>query len=487
MSSLPALFSLFFRGRGHRVGWRRTLATSAWSLFPAVFSSTTRGNRGLNAVPLFLRNGQREESDQSHTATSLLDSSRVFLRRGRTTRNSGDTPRAADAEGDVQLDVMKGAGVADDRALRAFDRWAKRTGGCSANEFIQGVHQSYYGLGVLCDTLAEAAKPQLPLGKSVSLAGALDQLKRLLKKQYAVSPTALAEEVKILGEKTTKGRHRTAKVVAEALTQVLPISLEFGENMYNMWNKQRVFDSNVLRIAAPNDYILSTSMVFFHECHNLKEVHFAKDIPLAVIAIPPSPSAARKAAKGVETSSNAQAESSAERKLATETQPSKEKKPAANKTEGTDAVRGETIITFKGRPLPKIPASAVACVVASMDVVTPPQRYDPNFDWYYQRITGHESEYQRIAVARFFAMSNAQVILSPLDFLIRMFTGRNLELTCPPGISDLIGIPKNIAECPPAMRKLLCFYMDADGRWVLSDLFCVDSVATPLTTKTAPA
>ncbi|RNF04510.1 hypothetical protein TraAM80_05102 [Trypanosoma rangeli] len=477
----------------HRGSWRHALMASVWSAMPAMFGHAALGSRALHDIPLCVNftntNGNGNRTVGASVTFGGDNATSLFLRRGRTTGRPPDTPREADAEGDVQTDVSTESAVSGNKVLRAFDRWAEENSGCGANEFMQGVRQSYYGLGVLCETLAEAAKPQLPVGKVVSLAGALAQLKGLLTKQYAISPKDLADEVKNIAEKSGKEGRRTSKVVAEALRQILPISLELGERMYNMWNKQRVFDSNVLRIAAPNDYILSSNMVFFHECHNMKETHFMDDVQLAVIVSSHSPDAEKWTGRAPDITSDSSARST----------PEQEMKPAVKSsmtagegldvgsTEGGKQLKGQTIITFRGRQLPRIPATAKACVVASIDVVTPPQRYDHNFDWYYQRIRGYESEYQRIAVARFFAMSNAQAVLAPLDFLVRMCTGRHLELACPPGISDMIGIPKNIAECPPAMRKLLCYYMDADGRWVLSDLLWVDTVTTPMMPKTASA
>ncbi|EKF37604.1 hypothetical protein MOQ_002200 [Trypanosoma cruzi marinkellei] len=489
MRRSPAVMPLLSGSRGYRVGWRNALLASAWSVFPAVFAQTAMESRVLQAVPLLKSSrGTNQNEGRAMGRPSIAggdNATRLFLRRGRTTRQTSDAPREADAEEEFQTDVSSKTGVSENKILRAFDRWAERSGGCSANEFLQGVHQSYYGLGVLCETLAEAAKPQLPLGKIVPFAGALAQLKGLLTKQYAISPKGLADEVKAVAAKSGKEGLRTSKVVAEALAQIIPISLELAENMYNMWNKQRIFDSNVLRIAATNDYILSTKMVFFHECHNMKEVHFCDDIQLSVIVVPPPANAGEGRRRGLNVTSDRRAESTTDHAIASEAKLKMGEvgDSTTDKTEGKKEVKGQTIITFRGRPLPAIPASAVACAVASIDVVTPPQRYDPSFDWYYQRITGHESEYQRIAVARFFAMSNAQTILAPLDFLVRMCTGRHLELACPPGISDMIGIPKNIAECPPAMRKLLCYYLDADGRWVLSDLLWVDTVTTPMMPK----
>ncbi|RNF22558.1 uncharacterized protein Tco025E_03045 [Trypanosoma conorhini] len=478
---------------GYRGNWRHVLLASAWSVMPAVFGRAARESRALHKVPLRVDSVNANENGNrvvgSPAAPGGGNATSLFLRRGRATARAPDTPCETDMEGEVRTGVSNESAASENKILRAFDRWAEKNGGCSANEFLQGVRQSYYGLGVLCETLAEAAKPQLPLGKVVPLAGALAQLKGLLTKQYAISSKDLADEVTNVAEKSGKEGQRTPKVVAEALTQIIPISLELGERMYYMWNKQRVFDSNVLRIAAPNDYILSTNMVFFHECHKLKEVHFVDDAQLTVIVTPPSATAQEGASRGPNVASGGPARSNPEEGTAPAAKSTtREAKDAATgSTKDGNQLKGQTIITFKGRPLPRIPATAVACVVASIDVVTPPQRYDHNFDWYYQRIRGHENEYQRIAVARFFAMANAQAVLAPLDFLVRMCTGRHLELACPPGISDMIGIPKNIAECPPAMRKLLCYYMDADGRWVLSDLLWVDTVTTPMMPKTAPA
>ncbi|KEG08480.1 hypothetical protein DQ04_07091020 [Trypanosoma grayi] len=501
MRRTPATLLPRVGGLRHRGVWRHAVLASLWNV-PATLRLAAQQQRGLLAVPLLSSNNSSSGSSSGDPAqqedAGVL---RFFRRRGRATRTSCTTPCETDDMDEVQTDVNGKTEPSANRAMSGYRGWSARTGSCTAEEFLQGVQQSYYGLGVLIGTLAEAARPQLPLGKGVPLSGALAQLKTLLSKHYSVSlPTQTAEGS--AGEKESNNV-ATTTAVSEALMKVLPLSSFLAKDLYNAWNKQRTFDANIFSYAGPTDYVLSTKMLLFVECQSMKNVFTADDSTFQLIHVAPSSPLEDDAKKNVSGSESGQSEANADSRLAAEAKPPKENEATAassasatdtattadanaNKGKGTSSI-GKTIIVYNGHILPPIPADAVACVVASVDVVAPPQRYAPSFDWFYQRITGCDNEYERIAAAQIFGMTNVRTFVAPFDFLARMLTGRHIELAFPEGVKEMLRIPKNIDECPPATRKVMCFYMDADRRWVLSGLHTVDVVLTTMLPKAASA
>lgn len=63
-----------------------------------------------------------------------------------------------------------------------------------------------------------------------------------------------------------------------------------------------------------------------------------------------------------------------------------------------------------------------------------------------------------------------------IDFIARMITGKTAKFTLTRSVSNLIGVPPNVSEHPPASRKFLCFYMDSARRWMLADVVPISPV-----------
>lgn len=79
---------------------------------------------------------------------------------------------------------------------------------------------------------------------------------------------------------------------------------------------------------------------------------------------------------------------------------------ASSSTDGMNSASaddGGVCIYVNETAMRPVPSSALAVAVVCADVIVPPSRYTPHFDWFYDRIEGHESEYERIAAAHTFA------------------------------------------------------------------------------------
>ncbi|CCW66792.1 unnamed protein product [Phytomonas sp. Hart1] len=127
-------------------------------------------------------------------------------------------------------------------------------------------------------------------------------------------------------------------------------------------------------------------------------------------------------------------------------------------------------ICISGSKFSNIPSTARACVLLTLDTVVPPGRYTSDYDWYYRRIVGFESESERIMVARVFSQNSPTLLVYFFDFLKRMLIGKELEFVLNRGICKKLSIPEDASKYIPAMRKLMFMYMDTSRRWILSDL-----------------
>ena len=110
-------------------------------------------------------------------------------------------------------------------------------------------------------------------------------------------------------------------------------------------------------------------------------------------------------------------------------------------------------------------------VVVAMYVVVPPQRFFSAYDFFYSRMTGTETENERVAVARLFAASGVGWFAKFFDGLIRAVSGANAEFMYTKTLGSMLGLPENIDQCPPCKKKLLTFQLSADRkRWLLSTI-----------------
>lgn len=110
-------------------------------------------------------------------------------------------------------------------------------------------------------------------------------------------------------------------------------------------------------------------------------------------------------------------------------------------------------------------------VVVTMYVIVPPQRFFPSFNFFHDRISGAESEYERVAVARLFAASGVGWPARFFDGLVRAVSGANAEFLYTKALGSMLGIPDNIDQCPPCKKKNLTFHLSHDRkRWLLASI-----------------
>lgn len=121
-------------------------------------------------------------------------------------------------------------------------------------------------------------------------------------------------------------------------------------------------------------------------------------------------------------------------------------------------------------PATTIPRSARAYAVVSLYVVTPGRRYYAPFDWFYDRIEGHESDNERRALATIFSMSSAIGVLNIFDKIVRLATGSPAAFQVSRTLHSLLRLPANIGQCPPCKRKYLGLYLSKGGEWTVAEL-----------------
>lgn len=105
-------------------------------------------------------------------------------------------------------------------------------------------------------------------------------------------------------------------------------------------------------------------------------------------------------------------------------------------------------------------------------VVTPPQRYNPMYSWFYERLIGYRSPNERIVVANLLAQLSNFAIFKGFDYLVRMFTRKPVQL--PTG--HFLRVIQNIAgevldHSVPIVYKDMTFSRNTeDGKWVLESI-----------------
>lgn len=440
---------------------RGTVALHPAGLLGSNFVSSARRLLYCSSVPFSLY-GSTHGSMKSVAAQ--LKSDWVFIRRRRMEspppdRTEGE--QAVSAEGDDSNDN-------NNAAMKCFDHWSSDMNGCTAEEFLQGAKQSYRSLGVLLETLREAASHNGPTGRPVAREVALAKLQGLLLKNYSVKEDIVGEAVISSEKGSAKGTDAFHKTVSKALKQVLPLSQGLSEHLSEMWDKQRTLDFNIFDIAAPDDYVIDADMKLF----NPFLVKSSDDL-LEYAAWKKNGEECPKPVSVDATTGGAC--SSPPLKCSFSSGKLDPEKVGERETWSIGCLQRVL------KPAPKL----MPIAFVSLDVVMPPQRYCEAFDWFYQRTCGYSSEYERVEAARLytspsFFLGIFRQCLFLVDFVKRMFVGRPLQLDCTRLVQKLHGNSVDIRRSPPAVRKLLCFYMEGDGRWTLFDVFILERVLVPV-------
>lgn len=378
--------------------------------------------------------------------------------------------------------------VEGEEIVTAFSAFAKSVDGCSTDEFYTGVQESYYSLASLLDVLSSNVQPLLGKTDAAKFKSAVEKATQLLKKEFqtekevenqvaadTVTSSTSAAEVDASTVSSAKAAQDATEIQKgmATITSILPISQQFSESIIRAWILQKESRANLFTIASPSDYVLSSELSLFmrfdtsHVFVNSENVHGTFEVEWP-----------RKDHTEVQPSMQkpAMQEPNTVRKSATQPGFARITRqtgaPAAAEVTNTSS----TIVKVNGVPLPPIPADARACAILTMDVVVPPERFVPNYQWFYRRIVGYENDYERIAVARVFAANSPKSLVTSLDFVVRMITGKPVELLFSKAIGRMVGIPEDVSKTPPASRKLVCMYMNASCQWVMSDMYPIASV-----------
>lgn len=380
-------------------------------------------------------------------------------------RKAGGTAERTIDEGDVF-------------ARQAFTAFSREVGCCGPDDFMKGVAQVYYSIGVFLNGLIEY-KPE-------AIKGNAKQQRSIAAREGAeyIANEFLSEKdwsaVTVQNDKNPSstlfnGKESDASTVenfVKAISSLLPMKPTFAEHILDTWIGHRNrSDSNLFTIASPSDYIINSELILFVPMvPAISDVYAHRrfnPLPLKMRVYPTSPMHSRHAAPVMRTTEV----NGAGAPVAPTAAPAKDAHsfPPAELSPTTPSVLQ---FSLAGGSLIEIPDSALASAVVTMDVVVPPERYCSNFGWFYDRLTEYECDFQRIAAAHAFAQSFS-VVAKALDLLSRIFSKKRVQMSLTKPVVEHFGIPKNIAECPPARRKLAIFYMDSSKRWVLADLLPV--------------
>lgn len=117
-----------------------------------------------------------------------------------------------------------------------------------------------------------------------------------------------------------------------------------------------------------------------------------------------------------------------------------------------------------------IPRSAKAFVMVQLLVVTPPQRFHGYFDLFYDRITQHETENERIALA------NVMASKSPFNAIVNAFDRIHRYEFDGPLAAYEIGLPPDTKDKILAKKKIMRLYLSKDDEWTIADMVNLEEV-----------
>jgi len=340
----------------------------------------------------------------------------------------------------------------------AFRTFLTSVDGCTAEEFHLGLRQAYYSLASLVGVLANSMQPLLGMSEEAKLRSAADEAVKLLGTEFQIE-RGLEGRASTDAQTTEPHAVTGTERLTTAIAATLPISQQLAETVIKAWVLQKESKANLHAIACPTDYVIGSELAVFARFDTRQVFLHTPSISSSVEVKHITKPVTKKVEPSVKSPGMDSGVS--------------EKTPTAAATVATKgAVQNDPHIALEvnGVTLPSIPADARACAVLTMDVVVPPERFIQNFEWFYRRTTGCDNDYERVAAARIFASRSSRAVVVFLDFLIRMVTGKPMEFLFSKAVGQMMGIPNDVSKTPPALRKLVCVYMNASYQWVLMDM-----------------
>lgn len=357
---------------------------------------------------------------------------------------------------------------------------------------LRGSQQAYHAIGVVMkilidglerDATADALSPEEDMKRSlpptvtkVSLPEVFTTIRELLQENFpdthssmpssnASSSSSTGEEVMDasstfsseedqelsrrvaeLGEKDLEKGVPELKKTLEQLKKVLPISPSFAVELVHGVVSRNGFD-----ISWPEDFIFGSSCV--------KAEVIPKNSSLSD--------------KDRETISFVLCQSKALSFDELKNRTSRTPLLSQRRLEGTQVKGGSE------SPFPTNEELTVKAFTVRHAVVVPPQRYYPMYSWFYERLIGYRSMNERVVVAKLLAQSSNHALFRGFDFLVRLFTGKHIQLPTIPFLRTIQTIAGEILDnSVPIVYKDMRFYRNnEDGKWVL------DKVETHHTTE----
>jgi hypothetical protein len=374
----------------------------------------------------------------------------------------------------------------------SYEQWASATGSCTLSDLTRGVKQAYTALGVVLDASIRVPKPELEkqLEQFLRKDGALAGSTAATSSTAAASPSMDASPTSALDA----GASRTANTISTAggpTLDSLPLgsSFKFHLAMALKAGSQGAF--NPFQFAHANDFVVEAKLQSFETFQPTK---------VAIEQFTSTTDGGAAAGKKKKTQSPAVAEPTAdpegsspsaggggadakplhEHDTSTSVAPNhSDSIPSpiveiSKKAPGAPAVVPDIVdlrVTISTTVPPTfIPRSAKAYVLMTLFVVAPPRRFHAPFEWFYQRIRGHESDNERVALANVFAASTAFGLMKVFDHIVRLATGHPAEFVATRTATSMMRLPADMTNKMLVKRKYIGMYLSKDGEWTISEL-----------------
>ncbi|CUF00711.1 Hypothetical protein, putative [Bodo saltans] len=385
----------------------------------------------------------------------------------------------------------------------SYEQWASATGSCSLSDLTRGVKQAYSALGAVLDASIKVPKPELEkhMEQFLRKGGALAGSTAAVSSSAAASPSMEASPTSGLDA----GASRTINIGSLSsgpTLDSLPLGSSFKYHLAVALKTESQGAFNPFQFAHPNDYVVDAKLQSFETFQSTKVTTVEKmtlhpdgsvverkkkiQPPTAGFEQTPTPTPDPEGSSGAapsdKPSQSTEQQVPVEVPIADATPPppivetsssskhaSSNVSPSAQDAAGGDIVDQRVTISTTVPPT-FIPRSAKAYVLITLSVVAPPRRFHAPFDWFYQRIRGHENDNERVALANVFAASTAFGMMKVFDHIVRLATGHPAEFVATRTANSMMRLPSDMTNKMMIKRKYVGLYLSKDGEWTISEV-----------------
>lgn len=253
-----------------------------------------------------------------------------------------------------------------------------------------------------------------------------------------------------------KAKEEVNKAV-KSLQKVYPMTENLASQIVTAFTAQRCKEDNLLRTAAPKDHVMQSSVVsrgIFENGNYVDRLSSSLEVSFSPERLVNSTSQTPLFAENCENQ--------------------EEKKTGKTKKSIVDVLLENCVINGA------VPfRDAQAYVLVKHSVVVPPSRYLNSYSWFYSRVTDYSCENDHIFGAKNAATLADSIVCRFIDFIARMFTGKQWEIKLLPQVRKKLKMPENPEKLVPVVEKYLLFFL-VNEKWVL------DHVETDLTLSSMP-